>query len=73
MRNAALKGASRALAENAALARKLAAWTSARGNQAAADNLEQEALTDDRLSLEVARILEGIPAHNRNSSEAWVP
>jgi two-component system, chemotaxis family, protein-glutamate methylesterase/glutaminase len=59
-RNAALKQAHRALAENVALARKLAAWTRARGNEAAASRLEHEAADDQRLTEQVASMLEGL-------------
>lgn len=69
MRNTALKRAGRALVENAALARRLAAWTGARGNQAAADNLEREALDDDRRSVEVGRMLEGASGLDDDASE----
>jgi two-component system chemotaxis response regulator CheB len=60
-RNKALRHAARALAENAALARKLAEWTRARGNEAAARQLEEEAADNHRLGEEVGRMLEGRP------------
>jgi two-component system chemotaxis response regulator CheB len=60
-RNTALKRAQRALAENAALARKLAEWTRARGNEAAARRLEEEAADNHRLGEQVGRMLEELP------------
>lgn len=52
-RNRALLFAARALAENGALARRLAAWADERGEAALADRLRQEAADEDRLSEQV--------------------
>jgi two-component system chemotaxis response regulator CheB len=60
-RNAALKRAQRALTENAALALRLAEWTRSRGNQPATIRLEQEASEDQRLAVQLTRMLEGLP------------
>jgi two-component system, chemotaxis family, protein-glutamate methylesterase/glutaminase len=60
-RNRALKEAARALAENAALARKLATWTGERGNLVAAAALEEQAAEGDRLHGQVRAMLEGLP------------
>jgi two-component system, chemotaxis family, protein-glutamate methylesterase/glutaminase len=61
VRNQTLKRAARSLAENAALARKLAAWARERGNHAAAAGLEEEANEGERLRVGVSRVLEGVP------------
>jgi two-component system chemotaxis response regulator CheB len=66
-RNTVLKYAHRALAENAALAHKLAGWTRARGNEAAAVRLEEEAADDQRLGEQVARMLEGLPPPDKHT------
>ena len=59
-RNAALEAAARALAENAALARKLAAWSRERGNVTAAARIEEEAALEERYYQQVWRMLEGL-------------
>jgi two-component system chemotaxis response regulator CheB len=60
-RNQALLTAARALAENAALARRIASSAEARGDTAVAARLEQEALEEDRLYEQVQAMLEGLP------------
>lgn len=60
VRNAALERAARALAENAALARKLTAWSRERGNLAAAVRIEEEAELEDLYYQQVQRMLEGL-------------
>ena len=60
-RNQALLTAARALAENAALARRIAASAEARGDTAVAARLEQEAREEDRLYAQVRAMLEGLP------------
>ena len=60
-RNRALQHAARALAENAALARRLAGWTREQGNLEAAAGLEREAAEEDRLYEQVRHMLEGLP------------
>jgi hypothetical protein len=72
-RNTALKRAQRALAENAALARKLAEWTRARGNAAAALRLEQEAAEDRRLGEQIAGMLEGLPLPDEPTVDGLEP
>lgn len=60
-RNRALKYAARALAENAALARRLAVWTREQGNAEAAVQLEREAAEEDRLYEQVRHMVDGLP------------
>ncbi len=60
-RNQALLVAARALAENAALARRLAASAEKRGDAAVAARLEAEARDEDRLYAQVRAMLEGLP------------
>ena len=60
-RNTALKRAQRALAENAALARKLAEWARGRGDPAAAIRIEEEAADDLQLAEQIGLMLEGLP------------
>jgi two-component system, chemotaxis family, protein-glutamate methylesterase/glutaminase len=60
-RNTALKAAARALAENAALAWKLASWAGEQGNDAAAARLKEEAAEEERLYEQVSRMIEGLP------------
>ena len=60
-RNQALLTAARALAENAALARRIASSAEARGDTAVAVRLEQEAQEEDRLYAQVRAMLEGLP------------
>ena len=60
-RNRAVQAAARALSENAALARRLAAWTRAHGNLEAAEELEREADHEERLYQQVRPLLEGLP------------
>jgi two-component system chemotaxis response regulator CheB len=64
-RNRAVQAAARALAENAALARRLAAWTRAHGNPKAAEELEREADHEDRLYAQVHPLLEDLPELGR--------
>ena len=59
-RNTALEHAARALAENAAVARKLAAWTRERDNLAAAARLEVEARIEEQFLEQVRQMLEGL-------------
>jgi hypothetical protein len=59
-RNSALLAAARALAENAALARKLAAWSRERGNPATAARIVEEAELEERYHEQVERMLEGL-------------
>ena len=60
-RNQALLTAARALAENAALARRIAASSEARGDTAVAARLEAEAQEEDQLYVQVRAMLEGLP------------
>ena len=60
-RNQALLTAARALAENAALARRIASSAEARGDTAVAVRLEEEAREEDRLYAQVRAMLEGLP------------
>ena len=60
-RNQALLTAARALAENAALARHIAASADARGDTAVAERLSQEAREEGRLYAQVQAMLEGLP------------
>ena len=60
-RNRSLLTAARSLAENAALARRLAASAEERGDAAAAARLEEEAREEDRLYEHVRAMLEGLP------------
>jgi two-component system chemotaxis response regulator CheB len=60
-RNRALITAARALAENAALARRIASSAGARGDTAVAARMEQEAREEDRLYAQVQAMLEGLP------------
>ncbi len=68
-RNRALQSAARALAENAALAHKLAAWTREHGNPAAAVRLAEEAETEDRFLEQVQEMLRGVEAVDAESPE----
>jgi two-component system, chemotaxis family, protein-glutamate methylesterase/glutaminase len=67
-RNRALQQAARALAENAALARRLAGWTREQGNLEAAVELEREAAAEDRLYEQVRHMVEGLPEPGRGGS-----
>ena len=60
-RNRALLTAARVLAENAALARHIAASAQARGDAAVAVRLEDEAQEGDRLYAQIRAMLEGLP------------
>jgi two-component system, chemotaxis family, protein-glutamate methylesterase/glutaminase len=60
-RNRALKTAERALAENGALARRLAAWAAARGESETAALLAREAAEEERLRDQVRAMLDGLP------------
>jgi two-component system, chemotaxis family, protein-glutamate methylesterase/glutaminase len=59
-RNQALLVAARALAENAALARRIAASAQRRGDAEVAARLEQEARDDDQLYVRVRGMVEGL-------------
>ena len=69
MRNGELKRAARVLAENAALARKLAEWTRERGNDAATLRLLEEAADDERLFEQVSQLLDGLSGPDTSSLE----
>ena len=60
-RNQVLLTAARFLAENAALARRIASSAEARGETAVAARLEEEAREEDRLYAQVRAMLEGLP------------
>ena len=60
-RNRSLLTAARCLAENAALARRLASSAKERGDAAVAARLEEEAGEEDRLYQHVRAMLEGRP------------
>jgi two-component system chemotaxis response regulator CheB len=60
-RNQALLTAARALAENAALARHIAASAAVRGDITVAVRLEAEAQEEDRLYAQIRTMLEGLP------------
>jgi two-component system chemotaxis response regulator CheB len=60
-RNQALQYAARSLAENAALARRLAGWTREHGNLEAANELENEARAEDGLYEQVRAMLKDLP------------
>jgi hypothetical protein len=64
VRNAALEAAARALAENAALARKLAFWSRERGNVGAAARIEEEAAVEEQYYEQVRSMLEGLEPIN---------
>lgn len=68
IRNQALLTAARALAENAALARRIAASAEARGDTVVAVRLEQEAREEDRLYAQVQAMLEGLPEPETDSA-----
>ena len=59
-RNRALKVAARKLAENAALARHLAAWARERGDTQMARRLEEEAAAEDGAYEQVQSMLDGL-------------
>jgi len=59
-RNQALLSAARALAENAALARRLAASAERRGDESVAVRLYEEASEEDRLYAQVRAMTEGL-------------
>ena len=60
-RNQALLTAARALAENAALARRIAASAERRGDAMVAARLEAEALEEEQLHAQVRATLDGLP------------
>jgi two-component system chemotaxis response regulator CheB len=68
-RNRALLTAARVLAENAALARHIAASAQARGDAAVAVRLEDEAREDDRLYAQVRAMLEGLPEPDEDRTD----
>jgi two-component system chemotaxis response regulator CheB len=59
-RNRAILTAARALAENAALARRIAASAERRGDAAVAARLEAEAQEEDRLYAQVRAMVDGL-------------
>ena len=59
-RNGALRHAARALAENAALARKLATWARQRGDPTAAARIAEEAELEELYYEQVRRMLEDL-------------
>jgi two-component system, chemotaxis family, protein-glutamate methylesterase/glutaminase len=63
-RNRAALSAARALAENAALARRLAVSAERRGDAAVAARLEAEAHEEDRLYAQVRAMTEGLSEHD---------
>ncbi len=67
-RNRAVQSAARALAENAALARRLATWTREQGNLAAAAELERAAAEEGQLFEQVLRMVDGLPEPGRGAS-----
>jgi two-component system chemotaxis response regulator CheB len=67
-RNRALVRAARSLAENAALARRLAVLAEARGDADVAAHLEVEARGEDRLYGQVRAMLEGLPGLDTDSA-----
>jgi hypothetical protein len=68
-RNQALKVAERLLAENAALAQRLATWAVGQGNSSVAARMEQEAAEEKRLGAQVRAMLEGLPAPRSDSNQ----
>ena len=60
-RNRALLSAARALAENAALARHLVDWADARGEQALAARLREEAAREEEHLVQLRVMLEDLP------------
>ena len=67
-RNQALLTAARALAENAALARRIASSAEGRGDTAVAVRLEEEAREEDRLYAQVRSMLDGLPEPDRDGT-----
>ena len=67
-RNRALKMAARELAENAALARHLAAWAHARGDVDVARRLEEEAVAEDTAYEQVQAMLDGLGGDDMSST-----
>jgi len=63
-RNRALLAAARALAEHAALARRLAESADRRGDTAVAARLHEEAREEDRLYAQVRAMTEGLSEHD---------
>jgi len=59
-RNQALRTAARALAENGALARRLAVWARERGDEPLAGRLEEEAASEDSSYTQVRAMLAGL-------------
>jgi hypothetical protein len=68
-RNQALKVAERLLAENAALAQRLATWAVGQGNHSVAARLKQEAAEEERLGAQVRAVLEGLPSPRSDSNQ----
>ena len=67
-RNQALITAARSLAENAALARRLATSAEARGDTAVAVRLEEEAQEEDHLYAQIRAMVEGLPAFDDDTA-----
>lgn len=65
-RNRSLLTAASALAENAAMARRIASSAEERGDTAVAARLEDEAREEDRLYEQVRAMLEGRPGPDRD-------
>lgn len=68
-RNRALLEAARALAENAALARRLASLAEGRGDTRVAVRLEDEARDQDRLYEQVRAMLDGLPGVDQGNAD----
>ena len=67
-RNEALLEAARHLAENAALARELAAWANERGDARAAARLAEEANYEARGYEQVRRLLDGLETEDEKTT-----
>jgi hypothetical protein len=68
VRNTALQAAARALAENVALAEKLAAWSREQGREVAAARIEAEAEREAHYFVQVHAMLEDIDEPERNGT-----
>jgi len=67
-RNQALLSAARALAENAALARRISESAERRGDAAVAARLEAEAQEEDQLYAQVRAMVDGLSEHDPNEA-----
>ena len=72
-RNRSLLTAARCLAENAALARRLASSAEARGDTAVAARLEDEAREEDRLYRHIRTMVEGLPDPDADGAHERYP